>query len=92
MKSQISGPALIVIQTVASVQTCLATTLICEDETHSERLLVVAVPASSYALFVKLIESGAIVPVARELAYGGGTESDRVKTWSLRNANYTIGV
>ena len=70
----------------------LATTLICQRETHSSSELSVRVPPSRHDTFVQLIESGEIVPAKTHLSNGGGIESDRVKTWGLNNSTYTIGV
>jgi hypothetical protein len=69
-----------------------ADVLICKGETHSANKLVVKVPEADYGSFVQLIESAAIVPVKERFKYGGGTDSDRIKSWGLNNDAYTIGV
>ena len=69
-----------------------ADVLICESETHSANTLVVAIPESSYASFVLLIESAEIIPVKQRFTYAGGIDSDRVTSWGLNNETHTIGI
>ncbi len=87
---RVKGIALLIVLALPRIG--LATTLICQRETHSSSELSVQVPTSSHDAFVQLIESGEIVPVKTHLTYSGGIESDRVKTWGLHNSKYTIGV